>query len=124
MENHKDLSTELDLADAKIAALSDEFQRNMSILRRSHERELSLLNAEDLAALFRSMTQGLRDSYGLDRVTVVLSDPDHDVRHLLVAGGAESEDLPDLQFVGALTGLAPDLLLVPLSVTPRTWTMR
>jgi diguanylate cyclase (GGDEF)-like protein len=110
MELQKNLSTELDQVNAKFAALSDEFQRNMSILRRSQERELSLLNAEDLAALFRSMTKGLRDSYGLDRVTVVLADPDHDVRHLLVAGGAEPEELPGLQFVEALTGLAPQYI--------------
>ncbi len=107
MEIHKDLSTELDLADAKIAALSDEFQRNMSILRRSHERELSLLNAVDIAALFRKMTKGLRASYGLDKVTVVLADPDHDVRHLLVAGGTKPDALPGLQLVEAVTGLAP-----------------
>jgi diguanylate cyclase (GGDEF)-like protein len=107
MEVQKDLSDELDQANLKFAALSDEFQRNMSILRHSHERELTLLNAEDIAALFRNMIKGLRDSYGLDKVTVVLADPDHDVRHLLVAGGTKPEDLPGLQFVEALTGLAP-----------------
>ncbi len=110
MEIQKDLSTELDQADAKIAAISDEYQRNMSILRRSHERELTLLNAEDIAALFRKMTQGLRDSYGLDMVTVVLADADHDVRHLLAAGGTTSDELPGLQLVEALTGLAPQYI--------------
>ena len=110
MEIQKDLPTELDQADAKIAALSDEFQRNMSILRRSQERELTLLNAGDLAALFRRMTKGLGNSYGLDAVTVVLADPDHDVRHLLVAGGTKSDELPGLQLVEALTGLAPQYI--------------
>jgi len=110
MEVQKDLAIELDQANAKFAALSDEFQRNMSILRHSHERELTLLNAEDIAALFRNMTKGLRDSYGLDKVTVVLADPDHDVRHLLVAGGTEPEELPGLKFVEALTGLAPQYI--------------
>ncbi len=110
MEIQKDLSTDLDQADAKIAAISDEYQRNMSILRRSHERELTLLNAEDIAALFRKMTQGLRDSYGLDMVTVVLANADHDVRHLLAAGGTKSDELPGLQLVEALTGLAPQYI--------------
>ena len=110
MEVQKDLSDELDQANLKFAALSDEFQRNMSILRHSHERELTLLNAEDIAALFRNMIKGLRDSYGLEKVTVVLADPDHDVRHLLVAGGTNPEDLPGLQFVEALTGLAPQYI--------------
>jgi len=88
-----DLFSERELADAKFAALSDEFQRNMSILRRSQERELSLLNAEDIAALFRKMTKGLRQSYGLDAVTVVFADPDHDVRHLLIAAGTQPDEL-------------------------------
>ncbi len=110
MEVQKDLSDELDQANAKFAALSDEFQRNMSILRRSYERELTLLNAEDIAALFRSMTEGLRQSYGLDKVTVVFADPDHDVRHLLIAGGSQPDELPDLQLVEALTGLAPQYI--------------
>ena len=104
---HKDLATELDLINAKYAALSDEFKRNMSILRRSYERELTLLTAEDIAALFRKMTRGLRDSYALDKVTVVLADPDHDVRHLIGAGGGDPGELPDLRFVEALAGLAP-----------------
>lgn len=110
MEVQKDLPDKLDQANAKFAALSDEFQRNMSILRRSYERELTLLNAEDIAELFRNMTKGLRESYGLEKVTVVFADPDHDVRHLLIAGGAEPDELPDLQLVEALTGLAPQYI--------------
>ena len=110
MEVRRDLSTELNQVSAKFAALSDEYQRNMSILRRSQDRELTLLNAEDLAALFRKMTEGLRSSYGLDKVTVVLKDPDHDVRHLLVAAGTASDALPDLQLVEALAGLAPQYI--------------
>lgn len=107
MEVHEDLSIELAQVNARFAALSDEFRRNMSILRRSYERELTLLNAENIAALFRTMTKGLRDSYAVDQVTVVFADPDHDVRHLLAAEGTEPEKLPGLQLVEALTGLAP-----------------
>jgi diguanylate cyclase (GGDEF)-like protein len=110
MEMRKDQLNDLDRINAKFVALSDEYRRNISILRRSQERELSLLNAEDLAALFRKMTEGLRGSYGLDKVTVVLKDPDHGVRHLLVAGGTDPEALPDLQFVEALAGLAPQFI--------------
>ena len=87
--------------------LTDEVERNTQILRRSQRRELSLLQAEDLAALFDYMLNGLASSYGLDALTVVLCDPDHDVRHLLIAGGASVDDFPGLQFVDALSGLAP-----------------
>jgi diguanylate cyclase (GGDEF)-like protein len=107
MEVQKDLSIELAQVNARYAALSDEFRRNMSILRRSYERELTLLNAENIGALFRTMTRGLRDSYGVEQVTVVFADPDHDVRHLLAAEGTEPEELPSLRLVEALTGLAP-----------------
>lgn len=110
MEMRKDQPDDLARANAKFAALSDEYRRNISILRRSQERELSLLNAEDLATLFRKMTEGLRVSYGLDKVTVILKDPDHGVRHLLVASGTDPETLPDLQFVEALAGFAPQYI--------------
>ena len=107
MEVRKDLSIELAQVNARFAALSDEFRRNMSILRRSYERELTLLNAENIGALFQTMTKGLRDSYGVEQVTVAFADPDHDVRHLLAAEGTEPEELPGLRLVEALTGLAP-----------------
>ncbi len=107
MAMQRNQPTELERMNAKFAALSDEFKRNMSILRRSQERELLLLNADDLAALFRQMTAGLRGSYGLETVTVVLADPDHDVRHLLVAGGTAVESVPGLCFAESLTGIAP-----------------
>ena len=107
MEVQKDLSIELAQVNARFAALSDEFRRNMSILRRSYERELTLLNAENIGALFQTMTKGLRDSYGVEQVTVAFADPDHDVRHLLAAEGTEPEELPGLRLVEALTGLAP-----------------
>jgi diguanylate cyclase (GGDEF)-like protein len=110
MEMRKDQPNDIDRVKARFAALSDEYQRNMSILRRSQERELTLLTAEDLATLFRKMTEGLRSSYQLDKVTVVLKDPDHDVRHLLAAGGADPDALPDLQLVEALAGRAPQYI--------------
>jgi diguanylate cyclase (GGDEF)-like protein len=37
----------------------------------------------------------------------MLCDPDHDVRHLLMAAGTAEEDLPGLEFVDSLSGLAP-----------------
>lgn len=110
MESQNDLPASLEQANARFAALSDEYQRNLKILRRSHERELSLLTAEDITSLFRKMTRGLRDSYRLDKVTVVLADPDHDVRHLIGAGGGDPDELPDLIFVEALTGFAPQYI--------------
>jgi diguanylate cyclase (GGDEF)-like protein len=87
--------------------LTIEVERNTEILRRSQERELRLLQAEDLAGLFTCMLDGLAESYGLDAMTVVLCDPDHDVRHLLLAGGASVDQFPGLLFVETLAGLTP-----------------
>lgn len=91
----------------QLAQLKEEVARNTAILKLSQQRELALLQAEDLAALFRQMLSGLAGSYGLEEVTVVLCDPDHDVRHLLLASGTRPEDLPGLRFVDSLAGIAP-----------------
>jgi two-component system cell cycle response regulator len=107
MGKEKVLSAELEQVRAQLADLHAEVARNEGILRRSEERELALLQAEDLRGLFRTMISMLAESYRLARVTVVICDPDHDIRHLLVAGGTQPEDLPGLLFVDALVGLAP-----------------
>ena len=53
------------------------------------------------------MIGGLRESYRLKYVSVVLCDPDHDIRHLLLASGTPAESFPRLVMVESLTGLAP-----------------
>jgi two-component system cell cycle response regulator len=107
MGSKKELAAELEETRGQLAELRAEVARNEKILRKSEERELALLQAADLRSLFRTMIIGLANSYGLDEVTVVICDPDHDVRHLLVAGGTQPEELPGLLFVDALVGLAP-----------------
>lgn len=105
-KKHK-LSPELDQARGQLAELHAEVSRNEGILRKSQQRELALLQADKLCNLFRTMIIGLAESCGLVQVTVVICDPDHDIRHLLIAGGTQPEELPGLLFVDALVGLAP-----------------
>ena len=107
MDSYDELSAELTGMRRKLSRLTKEVARNTTILQVSQRRELDLLQAEDLTALFRQILVGLRDSYRLETVTVVLCDPDHDVRHLLLAAGTREEDLPGLKFVESLSGLAP-----------------
>jgi len=107
MGNEKDLSAELEQVREQLAELRAKVARNEGILRKSEERELALLQAEDLRSLFRTMINGLARSYGLAQVTTVICDPDHDTRHLLGAGGTQPEDIPGLLFVDAMVGLAP-----------------
>jgi diguanylate cyclase (GGDEF)-like protein len=110
MHSHGDLSDELRKLAAQLKRERRQAERNTRILRASQQRELALLNAEDIAALLRVMLVYLRDSYSLDAVSVVLCDPDHDIRHLLLASGARPQDFPGLIFVDALTGLAPQYI--------------
>lgn len=92
---------------AQLKRLTREVERNTRILRLSQERQLMLLKAETLADLLRVMLNDLRESYRLESVTVVLCDPDHDLRHLLLGGGNTPEEFPGLIFVDSLAGLAP-----------------
>lgn len=91
----------------QLEKLTEQGERNSEILARSQQRELRLLQAPDLLSLFDAMLYGLKQSYRLDAVTVVLCDPDHDVRHLLLADGAADRLPAHLDFVDALTGLTP-----------------
>ncbi len=107
MRSEHDAEEELRQVRAQLKRLTREVERNTRILRDSQERELKLLKAEDLAALLSVMLNELRDSYRLDAVSVVICDPDHDIRHLLLAAGKSTTDFPGLIFVDALSGLAP-----------------
>lgn len=103
----EDLTWEVTRMRRQLAQLTEEVARNTAILKLSQQRELALLQAADLPALFRQMLTGLAESYKLEQVTIVLCDPDHDVRHLLIAAGTKAADLPGLQFVESLSGLTP-----------------
>src|SRR6185437_10741378 len=52
---------------------------------------------------------GLRESYQLDAVTLLLHDPQHEVRHLLSGDGFLLEELEGVYFVDALTAAAPQV---------------
>ncbi len=91
----------------QMAGLTSEAGKNELILRRSQQRELALLNADSLASLLHSMTAGLGDSFGLGVVTLVLCDPQHEMRHLLVGSGVQPDDLDSVIFVDSMLGLTP-----------------
>ncbi len=107
MSEVADLEAELRTAKNELKRLTAAVKRNEEKLRKSQARELTLLNSPDLGSLFAELGAGLRESYGLTLATVVLSDPDHDIRHLLGAGGTPADDISGLMLVESLTGLAP-----------------
>jgi diguanylate cyclase (GGDEF)-like protein len=110
------LDIENDELKKRLKELTAEAVRNESILHRTQERELTLLRAENLAALLRVLVDGLRDSYQLDVTGVILADPQHEIRHLIIAGGDRPEDFKQVQFVDSLIGLAPQF-----AVFARPW---
>ncbi len=107
MQSVEDLTADLELRRRQLDELTAEVARNDDKMRRSQQRELRLLQALDLGSLFEELIGGLRESYRLEYVSVVLSDPDHDIRHLLLASGTPAEAFPRLVMVESLTGLAP-----------------
>jgi diguanylate cyclase (GGDEF)-like protein len=104
-----DLMRENEELKKRVAEMTAEAANNENILKRTQARELSLLRADSLAQLLRAMVDGLRESYALDDVSVVLLDPQHEVRHLLLAGGDRPDEFKQIFFVDSLIGLAPQL---------------
>ncbi|MBT8135722.1 MAG: hypothetical protein KJO54_01780, partial [Gammaproteobacteria bacterium] len=76
---------ELEALRRQLAEQRAEATANELILKRAQSRELSVLEATSLLSLFEFLTVGLGDSYGIPACTVVLCDPEHEVRHLLSA---------------------------------------
>jgi diguanylate cyclase (GGDEF)-like protein len=93
----------------RLGALTEEVGRNDSLLRKTQERELELLRAGSLTQLFERLIVGLRTSYQLDEVALILHDPQHEVRHLLSGDGVTPGEPPGVCFVDALVTVAPQL---------------
>src|ERR1700689_3235213 len=107
-----DLARENEELKARLKELTAEAANNESIMKRTQARELTLLRAETLTQLLHAMVDGLRESYMLDAVSVVLLDPQHEIRHLLLAGGERPEEFKQIFFVDSLVGLAPQLAVL------------
>jgi diguanylate cyclase (GGDEF)-like protein len=102
-----DLAAEHRMLKARLATLTEEVGRNESLLRKTQERELELLRSTSLPQLFERLIVGLRTSYQLEGVSLILNDPQHEIRHLLAGDGVG--ELPGVSFVDALVTVAPQL---------------
>mgnify|MGYP003666427295 CR=1 FL=1 len=110
MQSIEKIRAQLEATQRKLDELTAEVASNEDKLRRSQQRELRLLQSEDLPTLFHELIMGLRTSYGLEYVSLVMCDPDHDIRHLLLAGGTPAEGIEGLVFVESMSGLAPQYI--------------
>ena len=93
--------------EAELSKLRAEAASNDKKLRRAQRRELGLLRSEDLATLFAELTTELQFDADLDKVSLVVADPDHVLRHLLNAAGTPPEDNDAVIYADSLLGLAP-----------------
>src|SRR6202046_467010 len=107
-----DLTQENEDLKRRLMEMTAEAANNETILKRTQARELTLLRADTLTQLLHAMVDGLRESYSLDAVSVVLVDPQHEVRHLLLAGGDRPEEFKQIFSVDTLVGLAPQLAVL------------
>jgi diguanylate cyclase (GGDEF)-like protein len=107
MRKKQEPKARLEDCTRELEELKAEVVRNDAKMHRTQQRELRLLHAEDIQTLIDELTGGLQTSYRLQQVTVVLCDPDHDVRHLLLAAGAPAAGFRGLLMVESLAGLAP-----------------
>jgi two-component system cell cycle response regulator len=103
----RDLESEVRELRARIAMLVDEATANERLLKRSQERELELLKAENISQLFDAICTGLKASYSLESATLLLWDPQHEIRHLLIADHIDSTAMPNVLFADSLVGMAP-----------------
>jgi two-component system cell cycle response regulator len=110
MTSPESVEDELAATNRQLKALTEEVARNDEKMRRTQRRELRLLQAESLDVLITALTDGLRVSYGVEYVSLVLCDSDHDVRHLLLANGTPAKDFPALVMVESMSGLAPQYI--------------
>jgi len=110
MTSREELEAQLDATRRQLDELTAEVARNDEIMRRAQMRELRLLQAESIDGLFRTLIDGLRASYGVDYVSAVVCDPDHDIRHLMLANGTPAESHRGLLIVESIAGLAPQYI--------------
>ena len=103
----RNVEEEIRALRTRIAQLVEEAAANEKLLKRSQERELQLLKVENFSQLFEYLCDGLRVSYGLEAVTLLLADPQHEIRHLLIADQLSAADFPQVIFADSLDGMAP-----------------
>jgi diguanylate cyclase (GGDEF)-like protein len=101
----RDIEAEVLSLRRRIAALTDEAVNNERLLKKTQQRELELLKASELPQLFEVIGNRLAVSYGLETVTLILWDPNHEIRHLLLGMQVKLEEFPRVVFVDEITPL-------------------
>jgi len=112
MEHADPLLAENQALRRLLRTLTSDAAYNETVMQRFQERELSLLSAADLPDLLERLTTGLRASFSLDAVQLVLFDPFGVLAELLGGLGIDPKSLPYLVLEGDMRAAAaryPDL---------------
>ena len=90
--NHNlELQREIDTLHQRLRQLHADAEHNQRVLARFQSRELELLGAGQLTELLGRLTNGMRRSFGVDAIRLLLLDPFLVIRDLL----AGTPDMPE-----------------------------
>ncbi len=89
----------------QLADFITEARRNEEKQRRFQQQELRLIATRKLSDLIRMLLYDYRSIFKLHSVTLVLLDPDYELRHILEEQREELSKLPELMFVPDSTQL-------------------
>lgn len=92
LEEHQELQQKLQM-------FMDQARENEQKMRRFHEQELHLISSRTLPDLIQSILYNYRRSFSLDAVTLVIYDPEYEIRRILEEEGIRMSDHPSLLFV-------------------------
>ncbi len=80
---------------------------NQAAFERLKQRELELLGAQTLPELFDALVRRMPRDDGLDAATLLLDDPQHELRHLLLGEGVAPGRIEGVLFTDSVLALAP-----------------
>jgi len=98
LEEHQILCDKLNL-------FLDQARENERKMRRFNELELHLISSRTLPDLIQCILYDYRRSFALDAVTLLLNDPEYELRRILEEEGVRSGDHPNLLFTTHKQGL-------------------
>ncbi len=91
LEEHEELRHKLQM-------FMDQARENEQKMRRFHEQELNLISSRTLPDLVQSILYNYRRSFSLDAVSLVIYDPEYEIRRILEEEGVRMADHPSLMF--------------------------
>ena len=94
---HQALQRENEMLRGLLAKFGQDATHNQGVLARFQERELALLCAGDLTRLLECLTAGMRSSFVLDSVRLLLLDPFFVLRDLLASAEADQGLLRNIE---------------------------